>query len=108
MFGLIPMFMLRSCVIPSSSVACRSGALRDQPDLAGDRAGATTEAAAGPILYSISNDLMSKAANLDPFYDTAMPPKGTDAYYTSLQGVLDGSVAPADAAKRLEEALKAK
>lgn len=70
--------------------------------------GATTEAAAGPILYGISNDLMSKAANLDPFYDTAMPPKGTDTYYTSLQGVLDGSVAPADAAKRLEEALKAK
>ncbi|MDZ5452248.1 ABC transporter substrate-binding protein [Labrys sp. ZIDIC5] len=70
--------------------------------------GATTEAAAGPVLYAISNDLMSKAGKLDPFYDTAMPPKGTDAYYTSLQGVLDGSVAPADAAKRVEDALKAK
>jgi raffinose/stachyose/melibiose transport system substrate-binding protein len=70
--------------------------------------GATTEAAAGPVLYGISNDLMGKAANLDPFYDTAMPPKGTDTYYTSLQGVLDGSVAPDEAAKRLEEALKAK
>ena len=69
--------------------------------------GATTEAAAGPVLYGIANDLMSKAGHLDSFYDTAMPPAATNIYYTSLQGVLDGSVAPADGAKRLEEALKA-
>jgi raffinose/stachyose/melibiose transport system substrate-binding protein len=69
--------------------------------------GATTEAAAGPVLYSISNDLMSKAGHLDSFYDTAMPPAATNIYYSSLQGVLDGSVPPADAAKRLEEAMKA-
>ena len=68
---------------------------------------ATTEAAAGPVLYGISHDLMSAAGHLDPFYDTAMPPKATNTYYTSLQGVLDGSVKPADAAQRLEDALKA-
>ncbi|WP_343229036.1 ABC transporter substrate-binding protein [Rhizobium setariae] len=69
--------------------------------------GATTEAAAGPVLYGISNDLMNKAGHLDSFYDTAMPPAATNIYYSSLQGVLDGSVKPADAAARLEEALKA-
>lgn len=68
---------------------------------------ATTEAAAGPVLFDISNKLMSKAGHLDPFYDTAMPPAATNIYYTSLQGVLDGSVPPADAAKRLEDALRA-
>ncbi|WP_298800953.1 extracellular solute-binding protein, partial [uncultured Rhizobium sp.] len=67
---------------------------------------ATTEAAAGPVLYAISNGLVSAAGHLDSFYDTAMPPAATNTYYTSLQGVLDGSVAPADAAKRLEDALK--
>ncbi|TXI03933.1 MAG: extracellular solute-binding protein [Rhizobium sp.] len=70
--------------------------------------GATTEAAAGPVLYGISNGLVSAAGHLDSFYDTAMPPAATNTYYTALQGVLDGSVAPADAAKRLEDALKAK
>lgn len=68
--------------------------------------GATTEAAAGPVLYGISNDLLSKAGHLDPFYDTAMPPKATSTYYSSLQGVLGGSVKPADAAQHLEAALK--
>ncbi|WP_051231838.1 ABC transporter substrate-binding protein [Kaistia adipata] len=68
---------------------------------------ATTEAAAGPVLYGISNGLMKSAGHLDPFYDTAMQPKATNAYYTSLQGVLDGSVKPEDAAKKLEDALKA-
>jgi len=68
--------------------------------------GATTEAAAGPVLYAISNGLVSAAGHLDSFYDTAMPPAATNTYYTSLQGVLDGSVAPADAAKHLEDALK--
>ncbi|SMQ75699.1 carbohydrate ABC transporter substrate-binding protein, CUT1 family [Devosia lucknowensis] len=69
--------------------------------------GATTEEAAGPVLYGIANDLMTAAGHLDPFYDTAMPPAATNTYYTSLQGVLDGSVAPADAAQQLEAALKA-
>ena len=68
---------------------------------------ATTEAAAGPVLYAISNGLMTAAGNLDPFYDTAMPPTATNTYYTSLQGVLDGSVAPEAAAQSLEDALKA-
>jgi raffinose/stachyose/melibiose transport system substrate-binding protein len=68
---------------------------------------ATTEAAAGPVLFDISSKLMAKAGHLDPFYDTAMPPAATNIYYTSLQGVLDGSVPPADAAKRLEDALRA-
>ena len=35
-----------------------------------------------------------------------MPPAATNTYYTALQGALDGSVTPADAAKRLEGALK--
>lgn len=68
---------------------------------------ATTEAAAGPVLFDISSKLMADAGHLDPFYDTAMPPAATNIYYTSLQGVLDGSVPPADAAKRLEDALRA-
>ncbi|WP_141690275.1 MULTISPECIES: extracellular solute-binding protein [unclassified Ensifer] len=68
---------------------------------------ATTEAAAGPVLFDISSKLMAAAGRLDPFYDTAMPPAATNIYYTSLQGVLDGSVPPADAAKRLEDALRA-
>ncbi|NVD42718.1 extracellular solute-binding protein [Ensifer sp. HO-A22] len=68
---------------------------------------ATTEAAAGPVLFDISSKLMAEAGHLDPFYDTAMPPAATNIYYTSLQGVLDGSVPPADAAKRLEDALRA-
>lgn len=68
---------------------------------------ATTEAAAGPVLFDISSKLMADAGHLDPFYDTAMPPAATNIYYTSLQGVLDGSVPPADAAKRLENALRA-
>ena len=69
--------------------------------------GATTEQDAGPVLYGIANDLMSAAGHLDPFYDTAMPPAATNTYYQVLQGVLEGSVAPADAAQQLEAALKA-
>lgn len=69
--------------------------------------GATTEAAAGPVLFGVSNGLMNAAGHLDPFYDTAMPPTATNTYYTSLQGVLDGSVAPDAAAQQLEAALKA-
>ena len=69
--------------------------------------GATTEEAAGPVLYGISSELMSEAGHLDPFYDTAMAPTATDAYYTAVQGVLGGSVSPADGAQHLEDALKA-
>lgn len=69
--------------------------------------GATTEAAAGPVLFGISDGLMNAAGHLDPFYDTAMPPTATNTYYSSLQGVLDGSVEPAVAAQQLEDALKA-
>jgi raffinose/stachyose/melibiose transport system substrate-binding protein len=69
--------------------------------------GATTEAAAGPVLYGIASDLMAAAGSLDPFYDTAMPPVATSVYYNVLQGVLDGSVPPAEAAAKLEAALQA-
>ena len=69
--------------------------------------GATTEAAAGPVLFGISDGLMNAAGHLDPFYDTAMPPTATNTYYTTLQGVLDGAVAPDAAAQQLEDALKA-
>lgn len=68
--------------------------------------GATTKAAAGPVLYHISHDLLAKAGHLDPFYDTAMAPKAATVYYSVLQGVLDGSLAPTEAAKRLEAALE--
>lgn len=68
---------------------------------------ATTKEAAGPILYGISHDIVGKAAALDPFYDTAMPAKAMQTYYNTLQGVLDGSISPADGAKALESAMKA-
>ena len=68
---------------------------------------ATTEKAAGPLLYGIASDIVGKADALDPFYDTAMPPKAMQTYYNTLQGVLDGSVSPADGAKALESAMKA-
>ncbi|WP_234716902.1 ABC transporter substrate-binding protein [Ensifer adhaerens] len=41
---------------------------------------ATTEAAAGPVLFDISSKLMADAGHLDPFYDTAMPPAATNIY----------------------------
>lgn len=69
--------------------------------------GATTEQAAGPVLYGISSEVVGKAAALDPFYDTSMPPKAMQTYYNTLQGVLGGSTSPADGAKALESAMKA-
>ena len=68
--------------------------------------GAVTEQNAGPVLYSISK-LMEKAASLDAFYDTAMPPAATQAYYTALQGVIGLTTSPDDAAKALDAAMKA-
>jgi raffinose/stachyose/melibiose transport system substrate-binding protein len=69
--------------------------------------GATTEAAAGPVLYGIVNDIVGKADALDPFYDTAMPPKAMQTYYNTLQGVLDGSINPDAGAQSLQTAMKA-
>lgn len=68
--------------------------------------GATTEAAAGPVLFGIASGPMANAGHLDPFYDTAMAPTATATYYNVLQGVLDGSVAPEKAANDLENALQ--
>lgn len=68
---------------------------------------ATTRQAAGPVLYGISQDIVGKAQALDPFYDTAMPPKAMQTYYNTLQGVLDGSISPAAGAAALESAMKA-
>lgn len=69
--------------------------------------GATTEENAGPVLFGITSQIIEKAAHLDSFYDTAMPPAAMEVYYTVLQGVLDGSITPADGAKQLNEAMKA-
>jgi raffinose/stachyose/melibiose transport system substrate-binding protein len=68
--------------------------------------GATTEENAGPVLYGITSGLIEKAASLDAFYDTAMPPAAMEAYYTVLQGVLDGTIKPADGAATLNKAMK--
>ncbi len=68
--------------------------------------GATTEQAAGPVLYGIATNIVGKAAALDPFYDTAMPPKAMQTYYNTLQGVLAGGTSPADGASALETAMK--
>lgn len=69
--------------------------------------GATTEKAAGPLLYDIAQNTVGQAKALDPFYDTAMPPKAMQVYYNTLQGVMDGSVTPAAGAAALEAAMKA-
>ena len=68
--------------------------------------GATTEQAAGPVLYGIATNIVGKAAALDPFYDTAMPPKAMQTYYNTLQGVLGGGTSAADGAAALETAMK--
>lgn len=68
---------------------------------------ATTETVAGPVLYGIMSQVLQPAASLDSFYDTAMPPAAMQVYYTVLQGVLDGSITPADGAKQLNDAMKA-
>lgn len=69
--------------------------------------GATTKQAAGPVLYGVANDIVGKANALDPFYDTAMPPKAMQTYYNTLQSVLSGSSTPAQGAQALEQAMKA-
>jgi raffinose/stachyose/melibiose transport system substrate-binding protein len=68
---------------------------------------ATTQQAAGPVLYGVANDIVGKANALDPFYDTAMPPKAMQTYYNTLQSVLSGSTSPAKGAAALEAAMKA-
>ena len=69
--------------------------------------GATTKQAAGPVLFGVSDGIVGRANALDPFYDTAMPPKAMQTYYNTLQSVLSGSTTPAAGAKALEAAMKA-
>lgn len=69
--------------------------------------GVTTPDVAGPVLSGIVTDLIEQAGHLDSFYDTALPPKATTTYYTTLQGLVDGSVSAADAAADIEAAFKA-
>jgi raffinose/stachyose/melibiose transport system substrate-binding protein len=68
--------------------------------------GAATEENAGPVLFGISKNVMEPAPSMDAFYDTAMAPKETETYYTTIQGVLDGSIKAEDAANKLESAMK--
>ena len=69
--------------------------------------GATTPDVAGPVLSGVVTDLIEKAGHLDPFYDTALPPKATTTYYTTLQGLVDGSVSADDAASAIQTAVEA-
>ncbi|MFE9204313.1 ABC transporter substrate-binding protein [Micromonospora sp. NPDC007230] len=71
------------------------------------RKGATTPEAAGPLLAGVVQDVIGKAETLDPFYDTAMAPKTTETYYSTLQGLIDGSIPPAAASDAIENAAKA-
>jgi raffinose/stachyose/melibiose transport system substrate-binding protein len=71
------------------------------------RKDATTPQAAGPVLAGVVTDVVGKAGVLDPFYDTALPPKATEVYYKSLQGLIDGSVQPKAGADAIENAVKA-
>lgn len=68
--------------------------------------GAATEETAGPVLYGISEDVMAEAASLDSFYDTAMPAKAVETYYTVLQSVIGGEMSADEAAKRLDESMR--
>lgn len=68
---------------------------------------AITPENAGPTLYAISTEVVENASSLDAFYDTAMPPAAVDTYYTLIQGVIDQSITPEEAATRLNDAMRA-
>ncbi|MFT4219840.1 MAG: extracellular solute-binding protein [Microbacterium sp.] len=68
---------------------------------------ATTPDIAGPVLAGVVQDVIEPAEHLDPFYDTTMPPKATTVYYSTLQGVIEGSVTADEAAKAIDEAVRA-
>ncbi|MDQ4214355.1 ABC transporter substrate-binding protein [Microbacterium sp. ASV81] len=69
--------------------------------------GATTADVAGPVLAGIVKDVVEPAKHLDPFYDTTMSPKAATVYYSTLQGLIEGSTDPASAAKAIDEAVRA-
>ncbi len=69
--------------------------------------GATTADVAGPVLAGVVADVIEKATNLDGFYDTAMAPKAADTYYQQIQGLIEGTVTPEQAAQAIEDAVKA-
>ncbi|MCG8532556.1 MAG: extracellular solute-binding protein [Desulfovibrionales bacterium] len=68
--------------------------------------GAINSKNAGEILFSISNDVVEKAATLDAFYDTAMPPAAVETYYSILQSILDLQMEPQEAAQQLEQSMQ--
>ncbi|MGQ7311726.1 ABC transporter substrate-binding protein [Microbacterium arabinogalactanolyticum] len=69
--------------------------------------GATTPDVAGPVLSGIVSDIIEPAGHLDPFYDTALPPKATTVYYSTLQGLIEGSVDAQQAVDAINEAISA-
>jgi raffinose/stachyose/melibiose transport system substrate-binding protein len=69
--------------------------------------GATNENTVEPLLAGLMKDIVTPAGALDPFFDTAMPPQAMQVYYTTMQGVLDGSIDPKAGATALEAALAA-
>ncbi|WP_309065456.1 ABC transporter substrate-binding protein [Microbacterium sp.] len=69
--------------------------------------GATTPDVAGPVLSGIVTDIVEPAGHLDPFYDTALPPKATTVYYSTLQGLIEGSIDAPQAADQIGEAVNA-
>ncbi|WP_193596734.1 ABC transporter substrate-binding protein [Microbacterium sp. YJN-G] len=69
--------------------------------------GATTPDVAGPVLSGIVSDIIEPSAHLDAFYDTALPPKATTVYYSTLQGLIEGSVDAKQAADEINAAINA-
>lgn len=69
--------------------------------------GATTPDVAGPVLSGIVSDIIEPAAELDAFYDTALPPKATTVYYSTLQGLIAGSIDAQQAVDAINEAINA-
>ncbi|MEI3849334.1 MULTISPECIES: ABC transporter substrate-binding protein [unclassified Microbacterium] len=69
--------------------------------------GATTPDVAGPILSGVVSDIIEPAGHLDAFYDTALPPKATTLYYSTLQGLIEGSVDAQQAVAAIDEAVAA-
>ncbi|MDN5343052.1 MAG: raffinose/stachyose/melibiose transport system substrate-binding protein [Oceanotoga sp.] len=68
--------------------------------------GAVTEETADPLLYLVNKNTIEKANNLDPFYDTAMPPKAMQVYYDTIQSIYDLSIKPEEAVKKIDKAIK--
>lgn len=69
--------------------------------------GATTPDVAGPVLSGIVTDIIEPSARLDAFYDTALAPKATTVYYSTLQGLIEGSIDAQQAVDAIDEAVSA-